>query len=158
MCPQRIEPDPRAMEEWKQLQTIIGRLEGLEFQVRSWLLVLLGALIAVLFKEGPKLTGPVFLFAGLSIIVAFGYMELHFRVSKRAAINRVDRVESALRDEEPYDGPGIFRGLSERGPRSDLVTMKAEITVAHVWSFYIPLVLVVLILTLCDLIEFGFRH
>ena len=44
-------PEDLAVEEWKQLQAIVGRLETLVFQNRGWLLLLLGALVAALYSE-----------------------------------------------------------------------------------------------------------
>ena len=49
-------PDPRAMEEWKQLQTIIGRLQGLEYLIRGWMLLLMGGLVTALFGRGSRMS------------------------------------------------------------------------------------------------------
>jgi len=139
-------PDARAMEEWRQLQTIIGRHEGLEFQVRGWLLVLLVALVAALFADKSKLSAAAFSSVGVLVIAAFGFMELMIRVPKREAIGRVAVVEAALRGDVTYDGPAICRTLS-RGPgtsswRDALVS---EIRILGVWTFYLPLLFVLAI-------------
>jgi hypothetical protein len=135
------------MEEWKQLQTIIGRHEGLEFQIRGWLLVLLIALVAALFSDSSKLDPQVFFCASVLVIIAFGFMELMVRVPKREAIGRVAVVEAALRREVPYDGPAICKTLSQgpgTSPWSD--TIASEIRILGVWTFYLPLMVVVVII------------
>jgi hypothetical protein len=138
------QPDPRAMEEWNQLQIIIGRHEGLEFQIRGWLLLLLVALVAALFDDARQLSPTVFLVVGVLVIAAFGFMELMIRVPKREAIDRVGKVETALRGEQSYDGPAICRTLS-RGPGTSAWSRTAisEIQILWFWTFYLPLLAVV---------------
>ncbi len=48
------------MEEWRQLESVSNRVEQQEYQVRSWLLVLLAALLAALYADQAKLDGATF--------------------------------------------------------------------------------------------------
>jgi len=132
-----LHPDARAMEEWKQLQSIIGRLETLEFQVRGWLLVLLGGLVAALLN-GNKLKPPIFALVSIPALFAFCGMELVFRRSKRAAIRRgEDRREPASRQHE-LRWPADLR-RNDRWRRLALWNLRylwKEARMVQVWSFY----------------------
>ncbi|MDM0105009.1 hypothetical protein QTH97_08695 [Variovorax sp. J22R24] len=137
-----------AIEEFKQLQTIIGRHEGQEYQVRGWLLVLLGGLVAALFSgDNSRLFVWAFLAVGCVLILAFFFMELMIRVPKRESIDRVASIERALRGEIAYDGPLICETLSG-GPGTNpwRSIARAEVKVLGVWSFYIPVLAIVLII------------
>jgi hypothetical protein len=138
-------PDPRALEEWKQLQTIIGRLEGLEFQIRGWLLVLLGALIAALLSEKSRLTPHVFLIIGLTIVSIFCFMELTTRMPKRRAIHRARTVEQALQGNAEYNGPAIVANLSG-DPSKRFKLLAREFLITNFLAFYVPLWILVAII------------
>ena len=77
-----------AMEEWKQLHSIVGRLETLVFQNRGWLLLLLGGLVAALYAERRLLTGRLFALVGTLLVLLFCWTELVLRVPMRRAIHR----------------------------------------------------------------------
>jgi hypothetical protein len=85
------EPDERAMEEWRQLETIIGRYEGQEFQVWGWLFVLLGVFGTALYAEKPKLSGPVFAAVGGSLVLVYCSIELVIRIPKLTSVSRKSR-------------------------------------------------------------------
>jgi hypothetical protein len=132
------------MEEWKQLEAIIGRYEGQEFQIRGWLFVLLGVLGAALYAEKPKLSGLVFSAVGGGLVWLYCSMELVVRVPKRKAYKRVEEIEKALRREIAYDGPRISLTLGTGGIKLDMLW--AEFRKARVWSFYASVFAVVVII------------
>lgn len=144
-----LDPAAVAIEEWKQLQEVIGRLEGLEFQVRGWLLALLGALAAALLSS--HLKSLLFIVTSVLVIVTFCLMELLFRGAKRAAIDRGLVIEEYMQSpgQKSYNGPRIGHSLSiERTWRDDVTSIKSELVVTQVWSFYAALLVVVLALSL----------
>lgn len=141
-------PDERAMEEWKQLETIIGRFEGQEFQVRSWLFVLLGVLGAALLAERPRLSGPVFAAVAGGLVWVHCAMELVIRIPKRKAYERVAEIERALRGEAAYDGPRIGMALDSGRTRPKMYW--AEFRKSRVWFFYASLFVLVLIFGLAS--------
>jgi hypothetical protein len=136
-----------AVEEWKQLQTIIGRFDTLEFQIRGWLLVLLGILVTTLFTEKAQFHSGAFCIIGIFIVVAFCSMELMTRRPKRIAINRAHDVEDAIRQNEQFDSPRIADSISE-GPKSTIRDLVAEFTIAHVWAFYLLLFFLILVVSM----------
>lgn len=131
------------MEEWKQLETCIGRYEGQEFQVRGWLFVILGVFGAALFAEKSKLSGPVFATFGGILVWVYCYMELIIRIPKRKAYKRVGEIEKALRGEVPYDGPRMSLALSAEGTKWEMAW--AEFRKLRVWSFYLSVFIVVVV-------------
>jgi len=135
--------DERAMEEWRQLQDIVSRLEGSEYHVRGWLLVLLGALVAALFSERTRLTGLLFGGVGAVIVALFCWMELVVRVPKRRAIRRADLVEASLRGEREYDGPLLGRSLTRHGGGPSWEIMRDELRIRQFWGFYVAVLFVV---------------
>ena len=136
-----------AMEEWKQLQTIIGRFDTLEFQIRGWLLVLLGGLITALYSEKTNLQPFAFFVIALFAIGAFCLMELTTRRPKRIAITRAYDVEQSIRSNGPYDSPGIAYNISE-GAKSTIWNFLGEFKIATIWPFYILLFLFVVLMWL----------
>ncbi|SAL32911.1 hypothetical protein [Caballeronia humi] len=106
--------DERAMEEWRQLQAIIGRYDGFDFSIRGWLLVLVGAAMTAHFSKGSPISTGLFVLLALTAIIALLMSELSIRVVKRRAINRVFVIEEALRKEADYDGPRISLTLSSQ--------------------------------------------
>lgn len=132
------------MEEWKQLETIIGRYEGQEFQVRGWLFVLLGVLGAALFAEKPKFSGTIFIVAGVGLVVVYCSMEIVLRIPKRRAYSRVERIEEALRGEIAYDGPRISQTLDSKKVSMNVIWR--ELRKTRVWFFYVSIVAVIAIL------------
>jgi hypothetical protein len=137
-------PDERALEEWKQLETCIGRYEGQEFQVRSWLFVILGAFGAALYAEKSKLSGFVFAAGGGALVWVYCYMELIIRIPKRKAYKRVGEIEMALRGEIPYDGPRMSLALGSDGPKSPMFWR--ELRKLRVWSFYLSVFMIVVVI------------
>jgi hypothetical protein len=136
-----------AVEEWKQLQAIIGRFDTLEFQIRGWLLVLLGVLITALFSEKAQLQPSAFFVIGIFATAAFCSMELMTRRPKRIAINRAAEVEESIRLNGRFDSPRIADIISN-GPKSTIWDMVAEFRIGHVWTFYLLLFLFVLLMWL----------
>lgn len=140
-------PDPCAMEEWKQLQTIIGRLQGLEYMIRGWLLALIGGLITALLTH--SLNPVIFLVIAILAIAAFCFMELATRAPKRRAIDRCRKVEESLRGGNKYVGPSITASLSDC-PRKRFKAALTELQNATVIGFYVPVAAVVLIVASGD--------
>ena len=104
-----------ALEEWKELQGIIARLEDGEYKLRNWLLALLTGLCVAILSG--KLTMSFFKFSALgqSIIFLFMVADLTHRIPKRRAIERAKKVEEFLRGaEEKYEGPNIAEMLGLR--------------------------------------------
>jgi hypothetical protein len=139
-------PDPIGIEEWKQLQAIIGRLEGLEFQIRGWLLVLLGALIAAVLSDNSRLTPHVFLAIGLVVVSMFCFMELTTRMPKRRAIHRSRTVEQALQGDIEYKGPAIVASLSDFPGTRRVRMLVREFLIVNLLAFYVPLWILVAII------------
>jgi len=136
-----------AIEELRQLQTVIGRMDQLEFQVRAWLLALLGALVAAKFSHSPRLSSVHFLLVGSSLTLTFVLMELVVRIPKRKAINRAFVVEEMLRSYQSYDGPKISLSLSTHwGKREILRLMIKEAIIWPVLGFYVPVVAILIII------------
>jgi hypothetical protein len=94
-------------EEWKQLQTIIGRLEDGEYKLRNWLIAILTALSVAAFSEKLNITFSDFLLLGWTIICVFMLAELSHRIPKRKAIQREQKIEKYIREGKGYDGPRI---------------------------------------------------
>jgi hypothetical protein len=136
------------MEEWKQLQTIIGRYDTLEFQHRGWLLVLVGALIAALYADKGRLSGGLFAVVAGTVWALFLWMELVSRLTKRKALWRVRAVETCLRGEAPYDGPRLSLSLSFPAAVPEWRMMLREVRIALVWAFYGGLLAIILIFAL----------
>jgi hypothetical protein len=139
-----------AMEELKLLSAIIARYESFEFQLRGWLLLILGALIAALFAEKGHISGTLFgIIASLAVVI-FLWMELIMRLTKRKAIWRFGVVEAALRDGSSYDGPAITRHLSKppKGSSESYQMMRQEIKISLVWGFYLGLFIIILTLAI----------
>lgn len=131
-----------AVEEWKQLQAIIGRYDTLEFQIRGWLLVLLGILLTTLFSDKAQLKPAAFGAIGIFAVLAFCSMELTTRRPKRIVINRANDVERAIRRNEQFDSPRIADSISSSS-NGTILDMVAEFKIAHVWTFYLLLFLLV---------------
>ena len=138
-------PDTRAMEEWKLLSAVIARYESFEFQLRGWLLVILGGLIAALYAERSRLPWLRFAEIGSIVTIVFLWMELTLRRTKRKAIFRSRAVESALRGEVEYDGPAITQHLTGSPPISRFQLILMEVRVSSVWVFYLGLLVIILI-------------
>ncbi|RSL18621.1 hypothetical protein EDE15_4211 [Edaphobacter aggregans] len=132
-----------AVEEWKQLQTIIGRFDTLEFQIRGWLLVLLGVLLTALFSEKAQLKPSAFGLIGMFAVAAFCSMELTTRRPKRIAIIRAYDVEKAIRQNAQFDSPRIAYSFSN-SPKATIWDILAEFKIAHVWTFYVLLFSIIL--------------
>jgi hypothetical protein len=138
----------RAMEEWRQLQLVVTRIEHQEFQVRGWLLVLLAALLAALYADKTRLEAAMF--GGVSALLTFclAFAELVVRVTKRKAINRSHIVEEFLSESGEYDGPKLALSL---GSAWDWQTLSGlmwhEARIITVWGFYLPIWVIVLILS-----------
>jgi hypothetical protein len=149
------DPEQGALEEWKQLQTIIGRLDTLEFQHRGWLLVLLGGLIAAVLTKPSTMSPVLFLVVGLIIVCIFCFMEMTTRMPKRTAIDRARKVERILQNGDPtYKGPAIAQTISE-GASKTLKDIKRELRIANVWAFYIPLAIVVALIATPSILAAG---
>jgi len=149
------DPEQGALEEWKQLQTIIGRLDTLEYQHRGWLFVILGALVAGSITKPHTIEPGVFLLLGLSIVIIFCVMELMTRMPKRSSIDRAKFVEHVLQGKEfknrrgeviEYKGPDTANSLSG-GDSTTFSAHMREFTVPGVWAFYIPLGLVIFMIS-----------
>jgi hypothetical protein len=139
-----VKREDLALEELRQLQAIIARYEGLGFQIRGWLLVLVGALVAAILKNLPP---ALFLLLNAFVVPVFALMELVTRGPKRRAIQRVGEVEGALRGEQVYDGPLIHATLS--GSLHNRWTFAfAELRVINFWAFYGALLLVAVVVAL----------
>jgi hypothetical protein len=107
-------------------------------------LALLGGLVAVLFAG--HMTWFSFLITSSIVIVGFGFIELIFRDSKRAAISRVSAVEEYMQSPSinTYSGPRICQTLSvDRTGRDAFKSVWTELGVAQVWTFYLILTLAV---------------
>ena len=133
-----------ALEEMKQLQTIIARCESEAFQIRGWLLVLIGALVAAILKNLPPM---LFLLLSVVMIPVFASMELVTRGPKRRAIQRVGKVEEALRGERAYDGPVIQATLS-RSVHGRWSFAFSELRIVNFWAFYGALLVIATIVAL----------
>lgn len=144
MADEESKREARAASELKQLQDIIARYESQAFQIRAWLLVLVGALVAGILKNLPPI---LFLVLCNVMVPVFAFMELITRRPKRRAIERVGSVEEALRGERDYDGPLVQRTLSA-SPHSKWRFVYAEIRVANFWAFYGALLLISAIVAL----------
>jgi hypothetical protein len=135
------EPNSVAIEEWRQLQTIIGRYDGLDVTIRGWLLALLGGLLAAFFAKGSHIHWSLLYFVWFAAEIAFILIEGYSRAIKRVATDRSGEVEQSLR-EPPffYYGPLIHERLSEGslGWR-DIVSEALEV---QVWIFYAAVALV----------------
>ena len=144
-----MNPQDIAIEELRQLQSVINRMEQLEFQVRAWLLALLGAMVAARLTNPNRLTGMQFLILGVMLSFVFLLMELVVRIPKRKAIKRVWRVEGALRGDCVYDGPRISISLSAGWQnRAVFSLMFQELRILPVYGFYIPVVAILVIVSL----------
>jgi hypothetical protein len=139
-----IKREALALEELRQLQGIIARYESQIFQIRGWLLVLVGALVAAILKNLPP---ALFFVLNVVIIPVFAFMELLTRGPKRRAIQRAGEVEETLRGERDYDGPLIHLTLS-RSLHSRRDFIFSELRITSFWAFYGLLLGVALIVTM----------
>ena len=136
--------DERALEEWKQLEEIIGRVETREVHTRGWMLVLLGAQVAALFSEKTRLPSPVFATAGISVVLLFAWIELVLRTPKRRAIARARQVEASLRDPTiPYDGPLLTESFTGPNKEPSWQLMFREVRTNAFWAFYLAAAILV---------------
>ena len=138
-----------AIEEWKLLNSVIARLEDVEYKIRSWLLALITGLAVALYSN--KIDLPVLGFAIISIllIVIFAWMDLIHRIPKRYAIERAEKVEEILKDENAiYDGPLMSKSLSE--PRKEIIGKELRRMFAN--TPYIQILILVILLSIGDLI------
>jgi hypothetical protein len=136
-----------AMEEIRILQEIIGRNEGFAFQVRGWLLALLGAFVAVLFSDKSQLTPIIFVAIGWSLAFLLSMVEASIRITIRQSICRVGLIEEQLRKSSAYDGPSISRTLSENDdPDLSLSSYLNEARVMGFRTFYLALLLAVCVM------------
>ncbi len=139
-------PDPveMAIEEWKLLNGIIGRLEEVEYKIRSWLFPLLTALAVALYFKQDEIPKIVFPLIATFLIFVFMAIELIHRPPKHKAIIRAGKIEEFLRDptKKVYDGPKITESLSkDRWPG---VKKECRRMISH--GPYIPLFCFVLFL------------
>ena len=106
-------PDPVALEEWKLLASIIGRLEEVEYKIRSWLVALITALAVALYSKRLDLSVGSFALIGIILIIIFVWMDLIHRMPKRNAIKRDREIEEILREGRQYDGPKMSMTLAK---------------------------------------------
>lgn len=81
------------------------------------------------------------------MIPVFAFMELITRGPKRRAIQRVGKVEEALRGERAYDGPLIQVTLS-RSLQSRWSFAFSELRIVNFWAFYGALLVIAAIVAL----------
>ena len=132
-----------AIEEWKLLNSVIARLEDVEYKIRSWLIALITGLAVALYSN--KIDLPVLGFAIITIllIVIFAWMDLIHRIPKRYAIDRAKEVEKILKGENAiYDGPLMSKSLSE--PRKKM--MRTELCRMFVNTPYVQILILVILL------------
>ncbi len=103
-----------AIEEWKMLSSIIGRLEDIEYKMRSWLFALITGLSIALYSKEINISWYSFIIIGYALIILFVLMDLMHRMPKRRAIERSKIVEDFLKKGGVYDGPKISESLKNR--------------------------------------------
>ncbi len=130
-----------ALEEYRQLQAIIGRHEDHAFKVRGVMYALLTALAVPVFSHDRILAGRQFALLAAIIILLFLFVELVHRGFVRLAIERTDALETILRTQAPYDGPLITQSL---GQRRLFAMMLREVGMPWVMVHYASLALVVI--------------
>jgi len=100
-----------AMEEWRLLQAVIGRLEDNEIKIRNWFITVLSAFTLAFFIEKVAMPRIAFQLVVAGIAFVFLWLELVQRVPKRKAIDRAHVVERKLRRNGPFDSPKIGQSL-----------------------------------------------
>ena len=128
-----------AIEEWRQLQSIVVHLEKQEYAIRRWLITLIVGLTAVVFAKTQilNLTATEYGITTTVTVALFLLAELAQRVPKRKAIRRIRKIEECLREHDGYDGPKIAYSLSDDSTFMSI--MLNEVTNPHVIMFYVPL-------------------
>ena len=140
-----------AIEEWKLLESIIGRQEQIIFQMRRWLYALITALIIAYISGKATLLKCEFLLLGIVLIVLFLVVECLQRGPLRRAIKRAKSIEASIRGPEPYEkynGPELSDRLSSSRFRDDFYDAINELIVTRVWFPYGILGLIIVLVFL----------
>jgi hypothetical protein len=144
-------PDQRAIEEWRQLRTVINNGIEQQFKVRYWLLILLTALLAAVYADKMNLGAGVFVIVSLLLTICLAFVELVVREFKRRAIDRCRAVEASLRypAKAEYDGPQIEESLGACWDlKATIPQLLQEAKFFTFWTFYVAIWLVVLLLAI----------
>ncbi len=101
-----------AIEEWKLLQSIIARQEGLVFTIRGCHIAFITALSVGAFTGRIAVNGLSLAMIGIGVLLAFLWMELAQRVPLKRSIERSKAVEESMRNGN-YQGPWLADSLTK---------------------------------------------
>lgn len=93
---ENIQRNNATIEEWKHLESIIGRQEQIIFQMRRWLYALITVLFIAYITGKTILLWYHFLVVGLVLVVLFLAVECLQRGPLRRAIKRAKSVEASI--------------------------------------------------------------
>lgn len=136
-------PDPRAMEEWSRLESIVTRHSDLAFKTRGWLFAILTGLVIGVYSGRVHLETYQYFIMAYGLIMAFSFTEIIQRVPQANALKRIAVIESSLRGEQAYDGPRISLELSKT---FDINAIIGQATKQFVLIPYLMLFVIVAIL------------
>jgi flagellar biosynthesis protein FliQ len=109
-----MDPELKAIEEWKLLQGIVDRKEKIVFQLRGYCYLLVAVLGAAIFHARSQFSEWTLLYIAYLVVIAFFAIEVGQRIALRRAIDRSRRIERLLREGLGYDGPVLGDALGAR--------------------------------------------
>ncbi len=102
-----------AIEEFKILSSIIGRIESAIYQKQGWSFTLITGLTLALLKDNPLICKQQFAAISISVTLVFYIADIVQRVPVHRAINRSRVVEAFLRGDSGYNGPSISDSIGQ---------------------------------------------
>ena len=144
-----------AIEEWKLLESIIGRYEEIFFKIRGWLYALIAAFIIAFISGKISFCWWQFFIIGLFFIVFFLFLEFLQRGPIHRARNRAELIEDSIRKDESYVGPELSKSLRGSGSIwSDFQDAWIELKkVPRFWGPYVILAILIGIFAIIDLLD-----
>lgn len=93
-----MEKENIAIEEWKQLESVIQKYDDIRMRINGWLLALLSAYLASVFTDKLQLPIAGLITLPIVVIVLFHITETGIGVGEARAIKRKKYVEECLRE------------------------------------------------------------
>lgn len=100
-----------AVEEWKQLESVIQKYDDIRMRINGWLIALLSAYLASVFTDKLQLPITGLITLPIALIILFHIAETGIGVGEARAILRKKYVEECLRVGKNYDGPRVSESL-----------------------------------------------
>ncbi|WP_020587119.1 hypothetical protein [Desulfobacter curvatus] len=100
-----------AVEEWKQLESVIQKYDDIRLRLNGWLIALLSAFLVAVFTDKFELSIGTLVTLPIAVILFFYIAETCIGVGEARAIVRKKYVERCLRQGDDYDGPRVSESL-----------------------------------------------